>query len=251
MAKKEQSFNVPQIHLYDNNSYGYFGDYPIYDSDLDYRLSWLKSDVRIPKFKNVCFGPFIDFNAIKGFKTRSVDDFLVVCDEKENRITIYDQITLDNTPRKINWFDRDDRQQPIIFEPRLCLLAGPKVVDNPKYTKTNQSAVENMCFDIIQDMGFDDFTYQTSNRFFTPLPKINGKPQKYSVSPDSAFLIKSARDFYSWYKIYSADMAFEVIYFHNGEEQFRSKISNTRELIRCLKEDRERRNNYMKWQYVR
>ena len=257
MEQTEQQFNIPRIHVYNNfgHMYGCFGNYPLYDSALDYSLKYMRG-YNGPLLKDVCFGPFINFEEIKGFKTRSVDDFLVVCDVEKNTIRIYDQITLDNKPRKINWFNRDDRQQPIVFEQRLGLYAIPKLVEEPKYRTTNQSVVEAMCFDIIQDMGFDNYLFETKARFFKPLPVYNlgrhkGKILKDSALPDSAFLIKSGRNFYSWYKIYSANMAFEVVYFRDGIEHFSSKIPTTRDLIRHLKEDRARRNNYIKGQYAR
>lgn len=257
MEQKEQRFNIPQIRVYNNygHMYGYFGNYPIYDSALDYSLKYMR-DYHGPMLKDICFGPFINFEEIEGLKTRSVDDFLVVCDEEKNVIKIYDQITLDNKPRKINWFNRDDKQQPIVFEPRLRLFAVQKVVEEPMYRSPDQSVVENMCFNIIQDMGFDDCFYKTKARFFKPLPRYNsgrnkGQLLKNSILPDSAFLIKTGKNFYSWYKIYSEYMAFEVIYFKDGDEHFRSKISDTKDLIAHLKEDRERRNNYIKWQYAR
>ena len=241
---------VPRLYIYEHYGYigGTFGDYPLYDiTNADKPLNgFLGQKGRYVYFKDVCFGPYIDFDQIKGFKTRSVDDFLVACDTQKNEVTIYDRDVLDNNPRKINWFDSGERQQPIFFEPQLTLYAAPKIVKKEPESN-DQSVVETMVFKIIQDMGFDEFESETQARFFKPLPKYKGNPPvKY---PDSAFLLKSAKNFYSWYKIYSADMTFEVVSFKGGKLQWRQDIPNMVKLAKTLQEDRERRNNYIKWQY--
>lgn len=251
MVHQETQFNIPKVHVY--NRYGCvggsFGDYPLYDiamagKSLNKFLNEYGRDVR---FKDVCFGPYIDFDLIRDYETRPVDDCLVVCGTDKDSITIYDQTTFDKE-KTINIYDSDDRQQPIIFEPKLSLYAVPKVVDDPEYKKgPEQSFVETEVFKIIQSMGFDFISSYTRARFFKPLPKW----QKDNVMPDTAFLIKSGKNFYSWYKIYSADLRFEVSYFLNDEPQGLYKISNITGLIKRLKEDRARRNSYIKQQYIR
>lgn len=251
MEQTEQQINIPQIRVWNDYGrvWGLFGEYPLYDLKLDEKWDW-----RGPKLKNICFGPFIDFNKIKDLKImRSIDDFLVVCDGKRKVVTIYDQIALDNSPRKINWFDPDDKQQPIIFEPRLTLFATAKTIYETKERKSKQTAIENMCLNIVHDMGFDDTSFKTRNRFFKPLTRDvkSGRILKSAILADSAFLIKTGKTFYSYYKIYSADMTFEVVRFNGEEVQYRYTLRNTKDLITHLKQDREKRNNYIKWQYAR
>ena len=248
MVHQEPQFNIPKVSIYNHygNVGGSFGDYPLYDTAMGYKSlnEFLNEYGRSVRFKDVCFGPYINFDLIRNHETRSVDDCLVVCDK--DSITIYDQTTFDKE-KTINIYDICDRQQPIVFEPKLSLYAASKVVDEPKYKAPEQSLVETEVFKIIQSMGFDFISSYTQARFFKPLPKW----QKDNVMPDTAFLIKSGKDFYSWYKIYSADLHFEVSYFLNDEPKGLYKIPNITGLIKCLKEDRARRNSYIKQQYIR
>ena len=252
MKQQEQQISFPMIRIYNNygNVYGLFGNHYIFNLKNAYKS--LNDDVfresgRSVYFKDVCFGPYINFNEIKDFGTRSVDDFLVVC-KPDNKITIYDQTTLDNKSRKINWFNDEDKQQPIIFEPQLTLYAAPKkVTDEAKYMSANQTHVETTVFKIMKEMGFDGWSYGTQQRFFKPFTKYEGKkPIKY---PDSAFLIKSEKYFYSYFKVYSMDMSFEVSHFYGSELRSRYSIPNIVELVKNLRELRTRRNNYLKRQY--
>lgn len=242
---------VPKLYIYEHYGYigGTFGNYFLYDmAKADKPLNeFLDEKGHRVCFKDVCFGPYINFREIRDLKKRSVDDFLVTCDTQKNEITIYDRNVFDNNPIKINWFDSGERQQPIFFEPQFTLYAAPKIVKKEPESN-DQSVVETMVFKIIQDMGFDEFESETQARFFKPLPKYKGNPPvRY---PDSAFLLKSAKNFYSWYKIYSADMTFEVVRVgEDGKVQWRQDIPNTVKLAKKLQEDRERRNNYLKWQY--
>lgn len=259
MAKKK-SIYPPKVYLYrenDNTIYGgRFGDLPLFNSYLaDIPLRNLtERDNRVPPlhFKDVCFGPYISFTCLDRMqKTHSIDDCLVAFDSGEGVIYVFDRDNTDNEPRKIDWYNRDSKQEPIFFEAQLGLYAKPKVVREPKYATKGQSFIETEVFKIIQDMGFDCFESDTEIRFFNPLPRVNESPVKKSVAPDSAFLLKCDSRFYAWYKIYSAKHAFEVAYFEGDKCRDHYSIPNTVELIKNLQKDRERRNQYLQQQYSR
>lgn len=242
MSKIEPVY-IPKVKI-DRAGYASFGHYPIYDiSDSYKRVSGFSR-----RLSDICVGPYIAYDLIKDFKTRSVDDCLVVCDSNKNKITIYDQTTIES--KKFDWTNPDSNQKPIFFEPQLTLFAKPKMIDEPRYATKEQSCVETEVFKIIQDMGFDFFLSDTSNRFFKPLPRQNGKTIKDSVAPDSAFLIKTDKASYSWYKIYSEKMSFVVKRFSNDSKEEKPLIiNNIVGLIKQLQADRTVRNNYIKRTY--
>ena len=247
MSKIEPVY-IPKVRI-DQAGYASFGHYPIYDISDSYKSLRLRGNPGVTRLSDICVGPYIDYDSIKGFKTRSVDDCLVVCDSDKNRITIYDQTTIES--KKFDWTNPYSNQKPIFFKPQLTLFAKPKMVDEPRYAKKEQSCVETEVFKIIQDMGFDFFLSDTSERFFKPLPRRqDGKPMKDSVAPDSAFLIKTDKASYSWYKIYSEKMSFVVTRFSNDSEEKKTLIiNNIVGLIKQLQTDRVARNNYIKRTY--
>lgn len=247
MAKHEP-FCIPKVYMYQWGTGGSFGDYPLYDlSKANKSLcKFLDESGRLVRFKDVCFGPYIDFHSLKGMVTRPVDDCLVACDSDNNEITIYDRNTI--APQRINWLDKSETQ-PIVFEPKLTLYATKKIVSDPRYPAKEQSFIETEVFKIIQNMGFDDFLSDTEKRFFKPLPKINGKTVKDSVAPDSAFLLKCGSNFYAWYKIYTDKWRFVVSYFKDGKLADTYSIPNSADLIKNLQKDRINREDYIKQQY--
>ena len=239
---------IPKVRI-DQAGYASFGHYPIYDISDSYKSLRLRGNPGVTQLSDICVGPYIDYDSIKGFKTRSVDDCLVVCDSNKNEITIYDQTTIES--KKFDWTNSDSNQKPIFFEPQLTLFAKPKMIDEPRYATKEQSCVETEVFKIIQDMGFDFFLSDTSHRFFKPLPRRqDGKPMKDSVAPDSAFLIKTDKASYSWYKIYSEKMSFVVTRFSKDSKEEKPLImNNIAGLIKQLQTDRIARNNYIKRTY--
>ena len=247
--KKREPIAIPKAYLhkdpYNGTVYGgSFGNFRLYDiTDAYQSLHPLFPNGQILRFKDVCFGPYIDFKQISDKKTRSVDDCLVVCDSNNDEILIYDK----NAIGKFDWLN--NKQEPLFFEPKLCLFAKPKTVREPKYKTKEQSFLETEVFKIIQDMGFDSFISDTENRFFKPLPKINGKTVKESLAADSAFLLKCGLNHYAWYKIYSAEFTFLVSYFQDGQHTYNKILSNTMELIKNLQQDRKLRDQYIKEQY--
>ena len=247
MSKKVEPVYIPKVRI-DQAGYASFDHYPIYDISDSYKSLRLRGNPGVTRLSDICVGPYIDYDSIKGFKTRSVDDCLVVCDSDKNRITIYDQTTIES--KKFDWTNPNSNQKPIFFEPQLTLFAKPKMVDEPRYATKEQSCVETEVFKIIQDMGFDFFLSDTSKRFFKPLPRQNGKTIKDSVAPDSAFLIKTDKASYSWYKIYSEEMSFVVKRFSNDSKEEKPLIiNNIAGLIKQLQTDRVARNNYIKRTY--
>lgn len=204
-------------------------------------------------FKDVCFGPYINFDEISGYDTRSIDDFLVVC-KPENKITIYDQTALDNKPRKINFFDPRDKQKPIFFDSKLRLNAIKKIVKEPKCKSHEQSYVETAVFDIIDKMGFDEFTNNISYRFFKPVSE-DGKEKK--GHPDSSVLFKTGKTSFTWYLIDSAKMSFCAFYFDKfqgyGRYEFIGycELQNMAELIKHFKLTKVKRDIYFNQQYGR
>lgn len=248
MAKHEPFF-IPKVYTYHQwGTGGNFGNYPLYDlSNADRSLNeFLDENGRLVRFKDVCFGPYIDFHSLRGMVTRPVDDCLVACNPTDNEITVYDRNIIDNS---INWLDKNGTQQPIVFEPMLILYATQKIVGAPQYPAKGQSFIETEIFKIIQNMGFDYFLSDTEKRFFKPLPQINGKTVKDSVAPDSAFLLKCGANFYAWYKIYSDKCRFVVSYFKDGKLSDTYSIPNIAQLIKNLQNDRINRDNYIKQQY--
>ena len=240
---------IPKVRI-DQAGYASFDHYPIYDISDSYKSLRLRGNPGVTRLSDICVGPYIDYDSIKGFKTRSVDDCLVVCDSNKNEITIYDQTTIES--KKFDWINLhyNSNQKPIFFEPQLSLSAKRKVVKEPQWAKKEQSSVETEVFKIIQDMGFDFFLSDTSNRFFKPLPRgQDGKPMKDSVAPDSAFLIKTDKASYSWYKIYSEKMSFVVTRFSKDSKKETQTINNIVGLIKQLRTDRVARNNYIKRTY--
>ena len=248
MSKKVEPVYIPKVRI-DQAGYASFGHYPIYDISDSYKSLRLRGNPGVTRLSDICVGPYIDYDSIKGFKTRSVDDCLVVCDSNKNEITIYDQTTIES--KKFDRTNSDSNQKPIFFEPQFSLYAKRKVVEEPRYATKEQSCVETEVFKIIQDMGFDFFLSDTSNRFFKSLPRRqDGKPMKDSVTPDSAFLIKTAKASYSWYKIYSEKMSFVVTRFSNDSKEEKPLIiNNIAGLIKQLQTDRVARNNYIKRTY--
>jgi hypothetical protein len=204
-------------------------------------------------FENVCFGPYINFDEISGYDTRSIDDFLVVC-KPENKITIYDQTALDNKPRKINFFDPRDKQKPIFFEPKLIINATKKIVKEPKCKSHEQSYVGTAVFDIIDKMGFNEFTNDIGYRFFKPVSK-DGKEEK--EHPDSSVLFKTGKTSFTWYLIDSAKMSFCAFYFDRlqGYDSYQfngySELQNIAEFIKHLKKEKIKRDEYFNQQYGR
>lgn len=251
MAKHEPFF-IPKVYTYHQwgTTGGSFGNYPLYDlSKANKSLcEFLDDNGRLVRFKDVCFGPYIDFHSLNGMVTRPVDDCLVACDSDDNVITIYDRNTIDNPLQRINWLDKSETQ-PIVFEPKLTLYATQKIVSDPRYPAKGQSFIETEVFKIIQNMGFDYFLSDTGKRFFKPLPQINGKTVKDSVAPDSAFLLKCGANFYAWYKIYSDKYRFVVSYFKDGKLSDTYSIPNIAQFIKNLQNDRINRDNYIKQQY--
>lgn len=246
MSKIEPAY-IPKTRI-NQCGFGSFGLFPIYDLSDSYKSLRLRGNPAVTQLSDIFVGPYIDYNSIKGFKTRSVDDCLVVCDSDKNGITIYDQTTIES--KKFDWTNPDSNQKPIFFEPQLTLFAKPKMIDEPRYATKEQSCVETEVFKIIQDMGFDFFLSDTSNRFFKPLPRRqDGKPMKDSVAPDSAFLIKTDKTSYSWYKIYSEKMSFVVTRFSKDSKKETQTINNIAGLIKQLQTDRVARNNYIKRTY--
>ena len=253
MSKIEPAY-IPKTRI---NQYGFgsFGLFPIYDLSDSYKSLRLRGKPGVTRLSDICVGPYIDYDSIKGFKTRSVDDCLVVCDSDKNSITIYDQTTIET--KKFDWINLhyNSNQKPIFFEPQLSLYAKRKVVKEPQWAKKEQSSVENSVFNIIQDMGFDFFLSGTSDRFFKPLTRRqDGKPMKDSVAADSAFLIKTDKVSYSWYKIYSEKMSFVVTRFSKDSEKETLQketqtINNIAGLIKQLQTDRAMRDNYIKRTY--
>ena len=247
MSKKVEPVYIPKVRI-DQAGYASFGHYPIYDISDSYKELRLCGNPAVTQLSDICVGPYIDYDSIKGFKTRSVDDCLVVCDSDKNEITIYDQTTIES--KKFDWTNSNSNQKPILFAPQRSLYAKRKVVEEPRYATKEQSCVETEVFKIIQDMGFDLFLSDTSNRFFKPLPRgQDGKPMKDSVAPDSAFLIKTDKASYSWYKIYSEKMSFVVTRFSKDSKKETQTINNIAGLIKQLQADRIARNNYIKRTY--
>ena len=102
---------------------------------------------------------------------------------------------------------------------------------------------EPTLFKTMAQMGFDKIpTHHTGNRFFAP-----------SLRPelDTGFLIKTGKTSFSWYRADSVNMNFEVMYIYNRELQGVYSIQNSARLIKCLQEDRAKRNEYFKQQYSR
>ena len=248
MSKKVEPVYIPKVRI-DQAGYASFGHYPIYDISDSYKSLRLRGNPGVvTRLSDICVGPYIDYDSIQGFKTRPVDDCLVVCDSNKNEITIYDQTTIES--KKFDWTNSHSNQKPIFFEPQLSLYAKRKVVEEPRYATKEQSCVETEVFKIIQDMGFDFFLSDTSNRFFKPLPRRqDGKPMKDSVAPDSAFLIKTDKASYSWYKIYSEKMSFVMTRFSKDSKKETQTINNIAGLIKQLQADRTVRNNYIKRTY--
>ena len=244
---QQQVVQIPRVYMYtegETNNYtcGYFERFPIYDIKKAYeRVRYRSGSV---EFQDICFGPYVDYDELKGVKIRSVDDFFTVYKPDENKVTIYDQTTFDNKPKKINWFDRDSvKREPIFFEPKFTLYATPRRVAEPQYKAPEQTLLETVFYNIISKMGFDELpTHYTGKRFFAP-SKI--------PSFDSGFLFKTGKASFSWYRINSAEMAFDVLYLSNYESQGVYSILNSARLIKCLQEDRARRNEYFKQQYSR
>ncbi len=238
---------LPRLYIYGENT-GTFGLYPVYDTAALYRM---KYDLSLNRYGNfIRLGPYIDFKSLEGCKTRSVDDFLVACNENDKTVTIYDKTTTKKV-RDFDWLNPDAHPQPVVFEPQLRLFAIPKVVKEPKLASKEQSFVDTELFKILQNMGFDSFLSDTSARFFKPLPRIKGKTIKDSALPDSAFLIKTEKDRYTWYNVYSATMSFELIYWYRGKELARYTVKNMSRLITYLQCDRAHRDDYIRQQYSR
>ena len=144
---KHEAFCIPKVYMYQWGTGGSFGDYPLYDlSKANKSLCEFLDDYgRLVRFKDVCFGPYIDFHSLRGMVTRPVDDCLVACDSDNNEITIYDRNTI--APQRINWLDKSETQ-PIVFEPKLTLYATKKIVSAPRYPAKEQSFIDNMLFGI-------------------------------------------------------------------------------------------------------
>ncbi len=257
---KQESIYPPKVYLYRNDSNkicsGRFGDLPLFDLYFSHNSlrDLMKDWMGVPdlQFRDVCFGPYISFGYLERMQiTRPVDDFLVACDTNKQVIHVYDRDNTDNEPRKIDWYDRDNKQEPIFFESQLGLYAIPKDVKEPKHATKQQSFIETEVFKIIQEMGFDDLEHDTQHRFFKPLPRKNGKPVAEKDAPDSAFLLKCGPRLYAWYKIYSAKHTFEVLYYEGDKLRDYYSIPNTKKLIENLQKDRERRNQYLEKQYSR
>ncbi len=242
---QKQVVQIPGACIYNegkdsNYPRGYFGNFPIYDIKKAYEYVTQCGTYR--RFQDICFGPYVDYDALKGVKIRSVDDFFTVYKPGESKVTIYDQNVFDNKSGKIDWFDRDSiKQEPIIFEPKFTLYATPRRVDEPQYKAPEQTLLETAFYNIISKMGFDELTtHYTGKRFFAPSKRPNF---------DSGFLFKTGKASFSWYRINSTEMAFDVLYLNNYESQGVYSIQNSTRLIKCLQEDRAKRNEYFKQQY--
>lgn len=262
MAKQE-SIYIPWVHIWDSYNgrphrdydIGFFGDLPIYSFESANKelssLGLLRENGYRLRFKDIHFGPYIDFNSLKGKELLPLDDFLVVCDSN-NTITIYDKNKIDDIPGKIDWSDIEKNDKVIVFKPRLTLCATHKHVYDPrkKYVTEDdtkrQSYVETEVCKILEDMDLGG-----EGRFFKPLLKINGKPVKDFRAPDSAFLLKCSQDFYVLYEIYSAKFAFKVSYFWYEELHGQKTLPNTMELIKDLRKVKYVRNKYFQEQYGR
>ena len=229
----------PQVSINIKNGWGgCFGDYRFIDSSKYQKNN--KIDL-----KDFCFGPFIDFDRLKGSEIFSIDDFFVQYTPGTQDITVWDHNEIDNRPRQINWFDREDKQQPIVFEPVLCLNGVPKKV-YPVLSK-NQSVIENHVFNAITKIGFDSFPcHATDQRFFKFVP-----PSKTKTNFDSGVLFKYEQDTFEWILIDSANIKFEIFLFYKGTLVHSASLGTSAELIKSLKITKYKRDKYFKETYGR
>lgn len=237
--------DFPQASIYVENGrqpHGYFGDYRIIDSSKYQKNN--KIDL-----KDFCFGPFIDFDRLKGSEIFSIDDFFVQYTPGTQNITVWDHNEIDNRPRQINWLDREDKQQPIVFEPVLCLNGVPKKV-YPVLSK-NQSVIENHVFNAITKIGFDRFPgHVTGQRFFKFVPSKTKTKTNFD-SFDSGVLFKYEQDTFEWILIDSANIKFEIFLFYKGTLIHSASLGTSAELIKSLKITKYERDKYLKETYGR
>lgn len=233
----------PHASIYVENGgrpHGYFGDYPIIDSSKYQKNN--KIDL-----KDFCFGPFIDFDRLNGSEIFSIDDFFVQYTPGTQNITVWDHNEIDNRPRQINWLDREDKQQPIVFKPVLCLNGVPKKV-YPVLSK-NQSVIENHVFNAITKIGFDSYPcHATDQRFFKFVPS---KTKTNFDSFDSGVLFKYEQDTFEWILIDSANIKFETFLFYKGTLIHSASLGTSAELIKSLKITKYKRDKYLKETYGR
>ena len=238
----EMKVRIPTVYIYEKYGAmgGSFGDYPIYDITMAYK-PLIRRDIC---FKDVCIGPYVDYDKLRNAEIIHIDDFFVLHRSGENKIVIYDQDDFDNKPQKIDIFDRDKQvQKPIFFEPKISLYATPRnVAEPPRYSQPGQTFMENTIYKIIDKMEFDEFRHDVRYRFFAPtvIPQF-----------DSGVLFKMGKQSFSWYLIDSANMVFDKLSFNYGDKSEREhiKISSVSELIKHLQQDRKIRNEYFQQQY--
>ena len=229
--------DFPQASIYVENAHGYFGDYRIIDSSKYQKNN--KIDL-----KDFCFGPFIDFDRLKGSEIFSVDDFFVQYTPGTQNITVWDHNEIDNRPRQINWLNREDKQQPIVFEPVLCLNGVPQKV-YPVLSK-NQSVIENHVFNAITKIGFDRFPgHVTDQRFFKFVPS------KTKTNFDSGVLFKREQDSFEWILIDSANIKFTAYSFYKGTCIQARQFNTSVELIKHLEFLKQIRDIYLVKTYGR
>lgn len=246
----KQKFDFPKVWLYDNELASSFGDYHFYNiKDYFKDIERINNELCHPK-QPIGFGPYIDFEQLRDSKTYSIDDFFVQYKPGDEYFTIWDHNIIDNKPRQINWLDRNDRQQPIIFKPIISLKGIPKTVDVPRSNSQNtQSSVENMVFRLIAKLGFDKYPMnQTPHRFFKLLPEQTGN---YSNSVfDSGVLFRFGHDTYgdnylNFVLIDSAAMQFIIYSIYKDHLMYRSHIKNIKELTKELKNIKMNRDKYL------
>jgi len=233
---KEPQLMCPQVNVKGCN----FGSWRLYNYNDAFSGIYIR-DRYCGKFGDFCFGPYVDYDALEDYKIYPIDDFFIAHKPGENEVVLYDQNEIVNKP--IDWFDSSSGQQKIVFLPKSTLYAVPKPVAEARYKQPGQTDVETMVFDTIYTMGFDYFLSWTGNRFLRFIPK-SGK-----TDFDSGFLIKTDNKEYSWYKIDSANMQFQISYMKDYVTRSRESLSNFKQLVDALKEDKHRHDLYLQKQY--
>ncbi len=139
----------PKIVIPNTNSneiiVGNFGKFPVFDKNHATDFAFESTKWQIQDF---IFGPFIDMKKIRGCKTRSVDDMLLV--EKDDTVTIFDRNCVyggdDRKLRITDWQNFNKNQRPVItFKPVWDLHASFETVDNE---------LEHQAVEIFKKTGF-------------------------------------------------------------------------------------------------
>jgi len=225
------------IHHADNEPMtGSFGVYPIYDiKEMNKPMNNFYGGKPV-KFKDICFGPFVDFKKLKDSEIYPVDDFMLQYKLGENHMTIWDHDTLTNKPRQINWFDENDRPKPIIFKPVLSVNMVPKLGGD------GCVPVINKYFRTVKKLNFGESISDIGNRFFEHEPWVKNRF-------DLSILFKLSYGVYELVLISTVDAKFKKCVICETGVAFDTLQNEAENLVKELEKIKEKRDKYFRCLY--